>query len=121
MKMIFLLAALTVVPAWAAWTPVATHDAADIYVDPATIKTAGDTRRVWMLADFKERGPGGELSLRSYVEVDCSKHATRQLKGFGHEESMAQGKLVFNAFKPGNWAPVAEGPGEAVVKAVCRS
>ncbi|WP_089400059.1 surface-adhesin E family protein [Noviherbaspirillum humi] len=119
MKKLFLLAAFVISPAWASWTQVAVHEAADVYIDPATVESSGNSKQVWMLADFKERGQGGELSMRSHVEFDCSRHATRQLQGFGHEEAMGKGQMVFSVFKPGEWKEIDGVTGDAMLKAVC--
>ncbi|WP_143131426.1 surface-adhesin E family protein [Noviherbaspirillum humi] len=118
---LLLIAVFATAPAWASWTQVATHDAADVYVDLATVESVGNSKQLWMLANFKERGQGGELSLRSHIEIDCSQHATRQLKGFGHDEAMGKGQMMFSVFKPGDWKEIEGTTGDAVMKVVCSS
>ncbi len=107
-------------PAWADWVRVAESDMAVHYVDPATIRTDGNRRTVWELADLKKKGTFGEASNRTLGEFDCQRRRSRIHEISGYSEPMAGGRALFSIHNHDSWAEVAPGSrADTVFRIVC--
>jgi hypothetical protein len=64
------------------------------YIDPATITSEGNLRRVWEIFDLSDKGPDGERSVLASVEYDCAEKRMRTLKATGRTLRMARGEII---------------------------
>ena len=64
------------------------------YIDPATITSEGNFRRVWEIHDLNDKGADGEKSVLASVEYDCAERRLRILKATGRSSRMAQGLII---------------------------
>lgn len=120
MKTLLLALLLITGSAWAEWVRVAWNDAADIYIDPATIRIDGGLRRVWEVQDLKQRGEGGKLSSRYRSEYDCKQERYKFLSLSYHSEAMASGTLLASEIGNDRWLDIPPGSlSERVLKRVC--
>jgi hypothetical protein len=109
--------------AWAEWVKVTEGQSFSIYVDPATIRAAGDIRRAWQLTDYKEAVlPEGYLSSLDLLEFDCNEGRRRMLSFSEHLGPMGTG-AVRAAPASGEASPWRHDPpasvGEATRRYVC--
>jgi hypothetical protein len=94
------------------WVQIGTHENAIFYADPSTIRRAGDTvsvRSVWDFVKAEMDGDNPFMSVKRNDEFDCAKKAIRQLEVYGYAGAMGQGKQVWGAVTPDNWASVKPG------------
>ncbi len=107
---LMMLLAVASSSAVAAWVKVGGNDTAAFFADPATIRRAGDTVKMWHLYDYKTvRAPEGikpYISIRVQSEFDCKGERARLLSGSFHSGNMAGGEIVYKGSDPGSWAPV---------------
>src|SRR5260221_6897273 len=64
------------------------------YIDPATITSEGNFRRVWEILDLNSKGADGEKSVLASVEYDCAEKRMRTLKATGRSLPMARGEII---------------------------
>ena len=120
MKTLLLALLLVTGSAWAEWVRVSGNDAADIYIDPATIRIDGGLRRVWEVQDLKQRHKDGELSRRTRNEYDCKQERYKTLSISEHSGPMASGTTLISGIPNSSWRDIPPGSiGEAVLKIVC--
>jgi len=96
----------------AAWEVIHGDDATTIHADTSTIRRAGNTVRMWHLADYKSaQVPYGGTrfmyaSARFHNEYDCRDRRIRVLSFSWHSANLGEGRVVYSASKPGQWEPV---------------
>lgn len=110
--------------ATAAWLDVGDTEAVTAYVDPATIRKAGNVVTMWDLLDYKKAQeiPSGKtfMSVRAQTEYSCKEKNSRPLTASAHSEKMARGGTVHAVNEPGSWRPVPPGTlDEALWKIAC--
>jgi len=123
-KAISILALVVISSAASAdWVKAVTSDPVDIYVEPASIKQAGNKMKIWELHNYdslQELNGKRVLSLKTQTEYDCEKERFRSLAGVGYARKMGEGDVRFTDNEPDKWAPVVPGTiGEEVWKLVC--
>jgi len=120
-KALLTLLALAPLSVWAEWVKVSeTQDGTVCYVDPATIKGAGEFRRVWELLDYKAPGKTGNLSLSLFIEYNCKEHQIRALQGTGFSDHMSRGNVLNISEGVSPWENIAPGTvNESIMKYVC--
>jgi len=115
-----LVLAVIAMPARAEWVKLREAGAATHYIDRTTIRMNGNLRTVSELKDFKERDPGGEMSLRFLSEYDCKEKRFRVRALTSHSEPMAGGEIVVSGDDPSQWVAVPPNTlGEAKLNFVC--
>ncbi len=96
----------------AEWVQVGSNATTTAYADPATIRRAGDTVKMWDLLDFKaalEIHKKQYLSQKSQTEHDCKEEQSRILYVTAHSENMGAGVVVNSESGPGKWLPISPG------------
>ncbi len=63
--------------------------------DPAATRSSEGFGRAWEMQDLKQRGPDGELSMRTFSEFDCKDERSRILSVSRHPDLMAGGRIIF--------------------------
>src|SRR6185295_11798686 len=75
MTVIAVVAGMTAVsfaiPAWAEWVKIGTTNMAVHYIDPATVRSFGNLRQVWLMQDMVEADIDGVRSVRALQELNC--------------------------------------------------
>ncbi len=94
-------------PVWAVWVEVSKGDTATTYIDPASIRTNGNIRKVWQIFDLMARSSYGVLSFRMLAEYDCKGERYRFLSQSGHADHMAKGSALSVDDRAGEWAYIA--------------
>jgi hypothetical protein len=111
-------------PVWAAWEPLAQHNGATSYADPATIVRKGGTAKMWSLLDYKEfqrMVEVGYFSQKAQAEYDCKETKFRVLTLSLHAEHMGAGKVIYADDMPHEWEAVEAGtPNEMLWKRACK-
>ena len=112
---------LVTVPARAEWVKFAEIEQTVFYLDPATIQTNGNLRRVWQLRDWKVRNKEGHLSARILREYDCKDARNRILAVTEFAGPMATGtRLRSTGFSPAQWEQIAPNTaGSVMLERVC--
>lgn len=106
--------------AWAEWVSLGESDSMTAHIDPDTLRTDGNLRKVWILINFKQRNTDGTMSVRSKQEFDCKNERYRFLAFSNYSEPMTGGKLIFNSENSSSWHEIAPGtPSNSFLKAVC--
>jgi hypothetical protein len=93
--------------AWCAWDAVYETKTAVHYIDPTTLQTNGQLRRVLTLQDLKQRGKHGELSMQALMEYDCTKKSVRPISATAYPRQMAAGEIISRISKPAAWIHIA--------------
>lgn len=97
----------------AAWVDVGATESVTAYVDPATIKRAGNVATMWDLLEYKQAQevPSGKSfqSVRAQTEYSCTEKNLRPLAASAHTDKMARGGTVHAVNEPGRWRPVPPG------------
>lgn len=115
-----LLLMLTCAPAWAKWVLIQQSSDKWLYIDPSTIRKAGQYRKVWALINFREQASTGVYSTRTHQQYDCKRGRYRILKRDSFSEWMAGGRIVASPGGPEEWASIAPGTvAQAIFRKVC--
>lgn len=125
MKPVTLLLGLLIsTPALANWELHASNESFDYYYKKESIKRNGNFIRVWTLQDIKNdkgRTQEGELSRRSYDEVDCKESRFRSLSLDLFSGQMAQGEIVFAIKDADRWRFIPpDSAMEILEKLICK-
>lgn len=97
-----------------------TADGDKWYVDPTTIRRDGTLRRYWVVADYRSRGSGGEMSVRTFEETDCREERYRLIQLTAFYGPMLSGRILFNDSEPTRWSQIAPGTvAEGRMRFVC--
>jgi len=125
-KTILLLLALVSGSASAEWVKLASggNDADTLYTDPAAIRKAGKSVRVWSLVDHRQALADSfgksHMSEKVQWEYDCKEEKRRMLTYATFPEHLGQGKAVYSDSDPGKWEAVSPGADrESIWKLVC--
>lgn len=112
---------LATTPAWAEWVRLDADQVRVVRIDPATMLTDSNLRRVWQMQDRKAPTPNGERSLRSQVEFDCKELRWRALSLFTYSGPKLTGTaIVGETPAPGEWSAVVTGTlAETMLGHVC--
>jgi hypothetical protein len=121
MRFIFtLLLLLTCAPAWAKWVLVLESSDSWFYMEPSTIRKAGQYRRVWALINFRQQVSFNAHSARIHQQYDCKEERYRILRHESYTEWMAGGKMVASLIGPEKWDAIAPGSAAQIIfKKVC--
>jgi hypothetical protein len=115
-----LLLMLACAPAWAKWVLIQESGDKWLYVDPSTIRKAGQYRRVWALINFREKAAPGAYSTRTHQQYDCKRGRYRILRRDSFSEWMAGGRNVASLAAPEKWDSIAPGTvAQAIFRKVC--
>lgn len=117
------LLALVAAPVWAEWVKVAVTEDGSVayYIDPASLRKEGNFRKVWQIADLKQR-EDGEMSTRSRDEYDCKEERRRILSLSSYSEPMAGGETLWSKDGVREWRAIPPGSVSAgILKIVCAS
>ena len=119
-KTLLLTLMLVTGSAFAEWVKVTEAANANFYIDVDTIRKDGDLRKVWALADLKQRGKDDEISTRTRFEFDCKEDRRRNLSSSTHSAPMANGTTLTQLNEVGAWRDVAPNTVYAgILKMVC--
>jgi hypothetical protein len=105
---------------YAEWVFVSKDDEAGttVYIDPDTIRRKENLVKMWLLYDRK--AVEGYGSIKSQNEYDCAEDRHRLLGSSIYSGHMGQGRVVYNNFTEGKWAPVVpDSRGQALWKYAC--
>jgi hypothetical protein len=120
--LITLLLAVLSTSAMAEWVPITDNDIATTYVDPTTIRKAGNKVKMWAMIDFKKKTEDfkGSLSQASQYEIDCQNETTTQLAWVWYSGNMRTGHVLHSDNKRGDASPNGPGTvGEFMWKIAC--
>lgn len=104
--------------AMAEWKEVGSNESTAIYVDPASVKRAGNMATMWHLTDFKtpQKDMGEKyLSAKDQNEYDCKEMKSRRRAASQHSENMGKGKLVYSDSYTTRWKPVPPDSGVEIL------
>lgn len=109
---VLLSLSLSLLPAsaLAGWERLAYSEASGStqYIDPATLKTLGKTRRVWLLHDYT-KPINGDLSYTALMEYDCEGERSRGLQASYYSGNMGTGTPRGGWSTPTEWRYAAPG------------
>ena len=121
--LITLLLAVLSTSAMAEWVPINDDDISTYYVDPATIRKAGNKVKIWGMTDSKTMQIyEGKyyLSNKSQFEFDCKNETSTSVAELSFSGNMGSGQVVTSSSKRSGPMPVSPGSiGEFVWKIVC--
>jgi hypothetical protein len=110
---LMMLLAIVSSSAVAEWVEVTRSESSTGYLDPATIRRAGDMVKMWYLLDFKavQARPYGTpyMSQKTQHEYDCKEQRARIIHSLRYSENMGGGEVVPTDSDPEEWNPVATG------------
>ncbi|OGT00784.1 MAG: hypothetical protein A3F73_05910 [Gallionellales bacterium RIFCSPLOWO2_12_FULL_59_22] len=104
--------------AMAEWKEVGNNEGTAIYVDPASVKRAGDMATMWHLTDYRTaRQDMGEkyLSAKDQNEYDCKEAKSRRRASSQHSKNMGDGKVVYSDTYATRWKPVPPDSGVEIL------
>lgn len=108
-------------PALAEWMTLMRSDTGVIYIDPASVRSEGHSRKASVLVDLARKDADEVRSKRGQGEIDCQKDRLRIHDLSGFSGAMASGVAVY-AFKgTSEWIPIP--PQSALwntVRLICR-
>lgn len=98
----------TIGTASADWKRVTYSDAADFYIEPSTIRTNGQYKEAWVMADLKsaQKAADGQLylSTKSKYRFDCAGDRINYLAIVQYSGNMGAGEVVWNkSFNDNEW------------------
>lgn len=76
---VFILLSSLSFTASAAWTVYEETDDRILLVELSSVRKDGDNRTFWLMSDYKQISPYGDLSARSKVVFDCKKEMKKIL------------------------------------------
>lgn len=116
--MVALMVAAT--PAYAEWAQVVATKRSTFYIDPDTLRKAGNFVRAWTLMDNKFRPVGGARSVLARREFDCSNSRYTFRSVTQYAEPMAAGTVIDSTDKISEWFVVVPNTvGDRLLKFVC--
>ena len=127
MKTLLLTSSLTLsllFPAgsWAEWTQVSTAASGSnkSYVDLERIRKVNGLVYYWMLRDYLEPLPEGQMSIKVYAKVDCKTMRQMPLSVSPYRLPMAKGDAIITGTPPPEWDYAhPDSVNETVLNAVC--
>lgn len=104
----------------AEWKLLEFNDGEAVYINDF-FRPGGTTTRMWMLIEYREPTPQGNLSVKLLWEVDCAARAMRTLRYSSHPHRMGIGDAMKVDETPGEWArPKEDSPQETMFVLICR-
>jgi len=109
----------------AEWVVVGRTETRTVYIDPATIRKAGNRVKMWSLDDALNKvdyvaGVKPFMSTKEQVEYDCKEEQSRTLYIYFHSGNMGGGEVVYVQSDIGEWTPVAPGSiGNTLLRIAC--
>jgi hypothetical protein len=100
--------------AWAEAVKVTETIDTVFYVDPASIGSQDNFRRVAVIQDYAKQEPSGVRSRRVVYDIDCGGERLRSLSATEHSEPMAAGKPVHSWERESDWLYVAPRTGSNI-------
>jgi hypothetical protein len=105
---------------WAEWVKIDSNNDSDFYIDPETIRKAGNIVRAWEIQNLKQQAKRGELSRRYRMEYDCTQERNRILSISTHSGPMASGTTLMSFSASDQWDSIPPNTvSETVLKIVC--
>ena len=92
--------------ALAEWMDVGGDNASTVFVDPSSIRKAGNYEEMLSLFDTDDAEVIGDISFlssKSLDEFDCEKERSRTLAFYWYSENMGKGKVLYTNSTPGEW------------------
>ena len=122
--LITLLLAVLSTSAMAEWVLINDNDIATNYVNPATIRKAGNKVRMWSMDDYKTMQITGEykyISMKTQIEYDCQNETFTSVALLSFSGNMGSGQVVLSTYQRLDPIPVSpESIGELAWKVACR-
>jgi len=109
-------------PAWAEWIKVVENQKIGIsfYLNLATIRKDGNSRKIWEIQDLQQPNKKGYMSLMQRLEYDCKEERFRTLFISSHTGSMGTGEILLSGSITGEWVDISpDSYSEIVLKMVC--
>ncbi len=120
---LMLLLAVVSGSATAEWVELGGNEHTTLYVDPSSIRRAGDFVEMWNLHDFKKVRAMEHLSYWSFKgqgEYDCKQARMRLLSASRHAEKMGTGQIIASESSASGWESAAPGgAGDVLWKFAC--
>ena len=93
----------------AEWVAVGGGETSTAYAEPATIRRAGNTVKMWSLLDFEKARVSAThvyMSVKGQDEYDCKEERSRRLYFSRHSGNMGEGEVVYTNADSDRWEPV---------------
>lgn len=104
--MLALAALCCATPALAEWMTFMKSDTGVIYIDPASVRSEGHSRKASVLVDLVRKDADGVRSKRGQSEIDCQKDRLRIHDLSGFTGAMASGVAVYAVKGSSEWIPI---------------
>jgi hypothetical protein len=118
--LIALLMMFSAAPALAEWKLIDFNDGEAVYINDF-FRPGGETTRMWMLIEYRERTAQGSLSVKLLWEVDCPARAMRTLRYASYPLRMGFGDVIKVDETPSEWIkPAEDSPQETMFVLICR-
>jgi hypothetical protein len=104
--MLALAALCCATPALAEWMTFMKSDTGIIYIDPASVRSEGHSRKASVLVDLARKDADGVRSKRGQSEIDCQKDRLRIHDLSGFTGAIASGVAVYALKGSGEWIPI---------------
>jgi len=104
----------------AEWVKIGTTNMAVHYIDPATVRSFGNLRQVWLMQDMAEADTDGVRSVQALQELNCQDGRYRFLSVTAYSGPMASGHVIVEHGMRDGWSvipPILSR--SAVAKMVC--
>ena len=106
---LMMLLAVASSSAAAEWVEIGSNETATVYADPATMRRAGNTVKLWELYVAKTAqliANKAYMSAKLLREYDCKGERSRTLYASFHPEDMGRGEMIYGTSDPTRWEPV---------------
>jgi len=96
------------------------YEGKKLYYDKDRVRKNGKYLYFWLLSDFIKPDKNGNLSGRTYNELDCSIFRFKILKFQTYNNSMSEGEQTTDVTPPDDWIyPDPESIQEFILNKVC--
>ena len=104
---------------WGEWSFVIENDGTKFYYDKDRVRKSGKFLYFWELQDYI-KPIGGNLSVITYTELDCSIFRFKWLKMQTYNKSMGEGELTSDINPKDEWKyPNPNSASEVLYKKIC--
>jgi hypothetical protein len=93
-RLALLCTLLAAASAQAMWVTVTRNETATVYVDSSAILKMGNIKRIWVVYDLAAPDNTGQMSVKSYMEYDCSEGIYKTLSATSHPQRMGNGPAL---------------------------
>jgi len=105
---------------WGEWNYGSEGGIGKYYYDKDRVRKSGKYLYFWRLTDSKNPSEYGDLSVTSYVQLDCSIFRFKNLKHQVYKNSMGEGEHTRDFTPPDEWVyPKPNSPSESILNKVC--